>query len=135
MKQLLIIKEPRNSIKNAKDLFKKIQKINIDYSQENFLVICLNIKNQIIASTALFKGGLNSCILDPRTIFRYALMNNSSKIILAHNHQSGNLEPSKEDKEILERLREIGEMLEICVIDSVVFNEREFYNLILNKKG
>mgnify|MGYP001571747482 FL=1 len=134
MKQILTIQEPKGTIKSAKDLFKEIKKIDIDYSQENFLVICLNTKNQVIDSSVLFKGGLDSCLLDPRTIFRYALLNNSSKIIIAHNHPSGNLKPSSEDEEVFYRLKEAGKTIELLVLDSIVFNETEFYSILSGEK-
>lgn len=129
MKQLLIIQETKGSIKSPEDLFFKIKKININFSQENFLVICLNTKNQIISSEVLFKGGLDSCLIDPKIIFRYALLNNSNKIIIAHNHPSGNLSPSYEDKDVYNKLKSIGETLDLRVLDSIIFNEKEFYSL------
>lgn len=129
MKQLLIIQETKGSIKSPEDLFFKIKKININFSQENFLVICLNTKNQIISSEVLFKGGLDSCLIDPKTVFRYALLNNSNKIIIAHNHPSGNLSPSYEDKDVYSKLKLIGETLDLKVLDSIIFNEKEFYSL------
>jgi DNA repair protein RadC len=129
MKQLLIIQEAKGSIKSPEDLFFKIKKININFSQENFLVICLNTKNQIISSEVLFKGGLDSCLIDPKIIFRYALLNNSNKIIIAHNHPSGNLSPSYEDKDVYNKLKSIGETLDLKVLDSIIFNEKEFYSL------
>ena len=129
MKQLLIIQETKGAIKSPEDLFFKIKKININFSQENFLVICLNTKNQIISSEVLFKGGLDACLIDPKTVFRYALLNNSNKIIIAHNHPSGNLSPSYEDKEVYNKLKSIGETLDLRVLDSIIFNEKEFYSL------
>jgi len=129
MKQILIIKEAKGSIKSPEDLFSKIKKININFSQENFLVICLNTKNQIISSEVLFKGGLDACLIDPKIVFRYALLNNSNKIIIAHNHPSGNLSPSYEDKDVYNKLKLIGETLDLKVLDSIIFNEKEFYSL------
>ena len=129
MKQLLKIKEPKGSVKSPEDLFSKIQRINIDFSQENFLVICLNTKNQVISSKVLFKGGLDSCLIDAKLVFRYALINNSSKIIIAHNHPSGNLAPSYEDKEVYVKLKDSGESLGLPILDSIIFNKTEFYSI------
>jgi DNA repair protein RadC len=129
MKQVFIIHEPIGNIKNSKELFEKIKIINIDYTQENFLVFYLNTKNKIIDSEILFKGGLDCCVVDPKTIFRKALMHNAKNIIIAHNHPSEDLKPSCEDKEIYNRLKEAGEMLALNVLDSIVFNEKEFYSM------
>lgn len=135
MKKLLKIREPKGKITEPLKLFEKIQKISIDYSQENFLIFCLNTKNQLIKSEVIFKGGLNICIIDAKTLFRFALINNSSKIIIAHNHPSNNLEPSKEDREAFNELKKIGGILDLPVIDSIIFNKKYFYSLCDEMKG
>ena len=131
MKQILILKEKSsiNKISSPIDLFKKIKKINIDYSQENFLLICLNTKNKIIYSENIFKGGLNACLICPKTLFRKALLKNSNSIIIAHNHPSNSLKPSEEDKEVFNKLKEIGDILDLKVLDSIIFNKNKFYSL------
>ena len=130
MEKLIIFKEPTNQVKNADDIFKKIKKINIDYKQENFIIFYLNNNNKIITSEVLFKGGIDSCLVCPNTIFRNALKHNSNQLIIAHNHPSGNLKPSCEDKEIYQKLRESGEIIKIKVLDSIIFNKKEFYNML-----
>jgi DNA repair protein RadC len=127
MNQILQIREVK-SIKSSVHLFENIQKINIDYTQENFIVIFLNTKKEIIDSEVVFKGGLNACLIDPKTIFRKALIKNSAKIILAHNHPSKCLEPSEEDRQINEVLTDAGKLLDLKVLDSIIFNEKEFYS-------
>ena len=93
MKQIFILKEKIGVITQPSDIFNKIKKINIDFKQENFIVLYLDTKNKLIKSEVLFKGGLNGCLIDPKTIFRNALLNNANSIIIAHNHPSGSLEP------------------------------------------
>ncbi len=127
MKQILILKENIGSIKEAKDIFKKIKKIDVDYKQENFITFYLNTQNQLIENDVLFKGGVDACLIDPNTIFRNALKHNSNKIIIAHNHPTGNLTPSSDDEEIYKKLREAGEIINIEILDSIVFNKKEFY--------
>lgn len=131
MKEILILKEKKsiNNIQNSKDLFNKIQKINIDYSQENFLLVCLNTTNKILYTENVFKGGLNACLICPKTLFRKALLKNSNSIIIAHNHPSKNLNPSNEDIQIYKDLKEIGDILGLTVLDSIIFNKNEFYSL------
>jgi len=97
MKQLLTLKETVIEVKDPSDIFKNIRKINIDLSQENFLVFALDTKNKILKAEVLFKGGLARCCIDPKTIFRFALLQNAKSIIIAHNHPSGDLHPSDED--------------------------------------
>ena len=128
MKQILILKENKG-FSSALEVFKDIQKINIDYKQENFLILCLDTKNKLIHSEVIFKGGLNACLICPKTLFRTALKYNSDKIIVAHNHPTGDLKPSDEDKQIFKQLQEAGEIIDLKVLDSIIFNEKEFYSL------
>jgi len=128
MKQLFILKEPKGKISSPTEVFKKIQKINIDFNQENFILIGLNTSNQIILKEVVFKGIIDSCIISNQTIFRKALLKNCAKIIIAHNHPSNNLNPSQEDKEIYKRVKEGGEVIGIKVLDNIIFNKKEFYS-------
>src|SRR3989344_7367004 len=116
MKQIIILKEDKG-INSPIDLFKNIKKINIDYQQENVILFCLDTKNNIINTEILFKGGLRDCICDPKTLFRTALLNNSNSIIIAHNHPSNSLTPSKEDLDIYNRLKEAGKIISLNVLD------------------
>lgn len=133
MEQILILREPKGKIDSPEDLFKKIKKIKIDYSQENFLIICLNAKNQVIKTEVAFKGGLSECLIEPKTLFRKALLNNSARIIIAHNHPSKSLIPSFEDRDIYRKLKEAGEIINLPVVDSIIFNEKQFYSLNTEK--
>ena len=105
-----------NRIKSAIDLFEKIKKIDIDFSRENFIVFYLTQRNTIINSENVFTGAIDACVVDPRVIFRKALLNNAARIILAHNHPSEELTPSDEDIEVAQALKELGEKLDIKVL-------------------
>lgn len=128
MKQILILKENKGFTKPA-EVFKSIKKINIDYTQENFLILCLDTRKKLIHSEVMFKGGLSECSIDPKTIFRKALLKNSSALIVAHNHPSKCLKPSNEDREVFEELKKGGEILNLKVLDSIIFNQKEFFSL------
>jgi DNA repair protein RadC len=130
MKEFIELHENPGIIDSPKSIFDKIRKIKIDYSQENFLVFFLNTKATLINAEALFKGGLNSCLVDPKTIFRKALAYNSASIIIAHKHPAGDITPLIEDEKIFENLREIGDLIQLNVIDSIVFNQNEFFSML-----
>ncbi|MEN7981824.1 MAG: JAB domain-containing protein [Nanoarchaeota archaeon] len=132
MQQVIYLKENSDSIKNAKTIFDNISKIKVDYEQENFLVFFLDTRLEIIDTEVLFKGGLNSCLIDPKTIFRKALLKNSAAIIVSHNHPSRNLSPSSEDIESFNELKKIGELLDLSVLDSIIFDENKYYSLSEN---
>ena len=127
MEQILVLKESLGVIKKPSDIFGKIQKMKIDYNQENFLVFFIDAKNKIIKAEIVFKGGLNSCVICPKTLFRKAIRLNSNSMIISHNHPSGNLMPSEEDKNIFGILRTAGEVLDLKVLDSIIFNKKEYY--------
>ena len=130
MKEILILKEnTKDKITDAKDLFNKVKKIKIDYKQENFIAVYLSTQNIVLGCDVLFKGGLNACLVCPKTLFRTALKHNSDKIIIAHNHPSNDLKPSYEDREMFKQLKDAGEIIDIKVLDSIIFNKKEFYSL------
>lgn len=132
MKKILTLHEQKNiknQIKEASDIFDNIKAIDIDYNQENLLVFYLNIQNRLLGCEVLFKGSMDSCILDPKIIFKKSLLNNAPNIIVAHNHSSEDLTPSEEDLGIAKTLKKIGELLGIEVLDNIIFNQEEYYSL------
>lgn len=129
MEQVLILKERKGKITTASDLFKRIEKIKIDYTQENFMVFYLDTQNNLKGYEIVFKGGLNTLFIDPKTIFRKALLKNANSIILAHNHPSNELEPSYEDRDAFNKLKDAGEVIRLKVLDSIIFNKNRFYSI------
>jgi len=89
-----------NNIKKitcAEDVFKLFHKRLRDKKQEHFFILMLNNQNNIIGQEEISKGVLDAAIIDPREVFKPAIRNSAAKIILIHNHPSGNSEPSQED--------------------------------------
>ncbi|TDX49015.1 RadC family protein [Orenia marismortui] len=97
--------------------------------QEKFLVVVLDTKNQIIGLKEISKGSLNSSIVHPREVFRYAIKKSSASIILAHNHPSGDLTPSLEDINLSKRLCEVGKIVGIDVLDHLIIGKNEYTSL------
>lgn len=128
--KLILYEDNKFKVCNGGDIFNKIKKVNIDYSQENFIVFYLNTQNKIIKEDVLFKGGLNSCLVCPKTLFRNALLNNSNSVIIAHNHPSNDLKPSDDDINVFEMLKKAGKIINIDVLDSIIFNKKGYYSLI-----
>ena len=118
-----------DEIHNSTELFKRIRKIDMDYGQENMFVFFLDSRNKLIDYEIMFKGGLNSAVVDAKTLFRRALEHNSNSIIIAHNHPSGILEPSEEDIDVYAALRKAGNIISIEVVDSIIFNKDHFYSM------
>ena len=127
MKEILVLKETIDKVSNAADIFKKIEKINIDYFQENVIVFYLNVRNKVIKTEVVFKGGIDACILDIRIVLGRALRLNAVSIIVAHNHPSGSLIPSNEDMIIKRRLYNACELLGLKLLDFIIFNKNIFF--------
>ncbi len=92
-----------------------------DRSQEHFFVLCLNGAHQLTRSELVTMGLLNRSMVHPREVFAPAIEARSASIIIAHNHPSGNLEPSDEDRAVTRRIAEAGELLGIGLLDHIVF--------------
>ncbi len=102
--------------------------------REHFVVLCLDTKNQVNKIETVSIGSLNSAIVTPREVFKTAILANSASIIVAHNHPSGNPEPSREDIEVTKRLQKAGEVIGIEVLDHVVIADGEKF-VSLKEKG
>lgn len=121
-------KPPKYKIKNPWDVYKYyMESLRYQY-KEIFKVVLLNTKNQIITDVEVSMGTLNSSLVHPREVFREAIRRSSNKIILLHNHPSGNCEPSKEDKNITNRLKESGEIIGIEVIDHIIIGDGIYFS-------
>lgn len=98
-------------------------------TQENFIIVLLNTKNEIISINDISTGSLNSSIAEPREVFREVLKYPTSSVILAHNHPSGNPNPSVEDIKITKKLVNAGKILGIDVLDHIIIGDNEFRSL------
>ena len=138
--QLLAINELNkrvNSLKNkvtkistAQDVFNFFKDKFKDEKQENFYILMLNPRNHIIKEEFITKGVLDAAIIHPREIFKPAIKNSASKIILVHNHPSGDSNPSPEDLDITEQIIEVGNKIGIKVIDHVIVGKDEWWSWI-----
>ena len=100
-----------------------------DEASEVVLVVVLNMKNEINAIHRVFTGSLNTSVAHPREIFRTAIINNGARIMLFHNHPSGNTEPSEADIAFTRRIIDCGEMLGIEVMDHIIIADNEYLSL------
>ncbi len=96
--------------------------------QEEFRIITLDSANQILSERVITRGSLNASIVHPREVFKTAISDSAARIIILHNHPSGNPEPSREDRAITEKLVKAGELIGIEVIDHVIIAGRDYYS-------
>jgi DNA repair protein RadC len=115
----------RHKIHNSIKVKKILQTIlnldnDVDRDKEHFWSIGLNSNNSIVFIELVTLGILNSSIVHPREVFRFAILKSVAAIIVCHNHPSGNFLPSTQDKEITEKLISSGKILDIPVLDHVI---------------
>jgi DNA repair protein RadC len=88
--------------------------------REAFYVICLNASNKVIATSLVTLGILNSSLTHPREVFKPAILASAAAIIVAHNHPSGNPDPSQDDITITKQLKEAGKIIGIPLHDHII---------------
>jgi len=104
-----------------------------DELQERMYVICLNSKSRVIHFECTSVGTVDRTICHPRDIFRMAIAKNAVKIILTHNHPSGDPSPSIADVECTNNMKEAGKILQIQVVDHVIIGDgKKFYSFAQN---
>lgn len=101
----------------------------ISLSQEHLLCFTLTLRHQVIACHTVSIGTVSASLIHPREVFRPALLDNASAIILCHNHPSGLCEPSPSDRVVTKQIAEAGELLGIELLDHVVVAEDGFRSL------
>lgn len=120
----------KNKITSSKVVFEIMQPIIGELSHEEFWVLFLNNSNKVISKSQLSKGGITGTIVDVRLVFKLALENGATGLILCHNHPSGNLNPSDADKEITKKLKRAGESLDVKVLDHLIITETKYYSFV-----
>ena len=109
-------------------IYEYFKDIFINESQENFYAIYLDAKSKLISYKLLFKGTINSSCVHPREVFKYAYLENAYSIIVMHNHPSGDVTPSFEDKKTTKSLMELGKLNAIPVLDHIIFGKDNYFS-------
>jgi len=112
--------QKKKKIQSSKDAYDVFYAELSDKDYEEFWILLLDRANQIIKKVNISEGGLSGTIADPKKIFKLALENNSSSIILAHNHPSNNIKPSDNDIKLTKTISKAGTTLEINVLDHII---------------
>ena len=102
--------------------------------QEYFLTLTLNGAHEVICVHISTIGLVNRTIIHPREVFCHAISDRASAIVIAHNHPSGNIQPSNDDDEITKRLYQASKILGFNFLDHIIFTKKEYYSYRENKK-
>lgn len=121
-------KETRTSITSAQHAYDEMKQYMLDLRHEEFWILLLNRSNQIIRHIQVSTGGISGTVADVRIIFKFAIEHLASSIILVHNHPSGQLTPSQSDKTITQQIKAAGKILELPILDHVIFTDHGFFS-------
>jgi len=122
----------RKTIKSSRDAFELLQMHISDPNYENFFIILLNQAMKIIKTVNISEGGVTVTIVDPKKVFKHAIENNATSIILSHNHPSGNTKPSEQDRRLTNRLKQGGDLLEIRMLDHIIIGMESYFSFADN---
>ena len=133
-KQLLDALSQENEviIHSSSDIYQIMLPNFVDKQHEEFHVIYLNRKNKLIGHDLISVGGLSGTVTDVRIIFKKAITMLASGIIIAHNHPSGNTNPSDSDIRITQKIKEAGYLLDIQLLDHLIITDSTYYSFADN---
>jgi DNA repair protein RadC len=118
----------RAKITSAMDVFNQIAPLVSDLNHEEFWVLYLNRANIVLRKEKISSGGVTGTVVDNKIILKKALLNLASSIILVHNHPSGNLNPSIQDKKVTKKMKLACELLEINLLDHLIIAGNSYYS-------
>lgn len=125
--------EEKIKILNGDDLYGIMQRVllreeKIDRNKEHFWIIGLENNNRMLFIELVSLGSVNTTIAEPMEVFSFALQKQAVKIILVHNHPSGELTPSEQDKDQTDRFIQVGIIVNVPVLDHFIISERSYYS-------
>ncbi|MDO5969850.1 JAB domain-containing protein [Flavivirga aquimarina] len=128
-----LTKEEKIKILNSDDIYGIMQRIllregKIDQNREHFWVLGLANNNRILFIELISLGTVNETLADPMEVFSFALQKRAVKIVLCHNHPSGELKPSDADKDITDRLIQVGIIVKTEVIDHLIISDESYFS-------
>lgn len=115
-------------IKETKDVYNHYKHYLEKETQEKFLVLFLNNQNEVIAQKTMYIGSSSGSIVEPREVFKEAMLHHATRLIVLHNHPSGHVTPSKEDYNITDKLKQIGELLNISLLDHLIIGNNNYFS-------
>lgn len=121
--------------RNVEDMYNYVKLDYLDFTQEKFVILLFDIKMRLILKKELFIGTINEINISPREIFKEALKENASFIVLCHNHPSGDATPSMQDDLTTEKLIEIGKIMQIRVIDHLIIGSDSYFSYYENMQN
>lgn len=122
--------DKKTKISGAKDVYEAMKPDLLDLLHEEFWILLLNRANEIIQKVRISTGGITGTVTDTRLIFKLAVEHLASAVILIHNHPSGQLVASTADKQLTKQIKEAGNIMEITVLDHVIFTDHGYLSFV-----
>lgn len=120
--------EKKIKITSSKTAYEAISDVLSDLPHEEFWVLYLNRKNEVIKRENISKGGITGTVADGKIIFKNAVNALASAVVLCHNHPSGNLKPSQADIQLTKKMKEIGVLMDTPVIDHIIVGNNNYFS-------
>lgn len=112
----------------SKDVYEHVKERFMDLSHEEFYVVMLNRANKVKSVELISMGGISGTVVDGKIVFKKALEQTASAIILCHNHPSGNLKPSQADMDLTQKLKAFGKMIDLPVLDHLIITDDGYFS-------
>lgn len=123
-----ITKAQKKKITSSRDIFDLLHHQMRDLNYEQFWVVFMNRANRVLEFEQVSSGGMTGTVADPKIIFNKALAKNACSIIVAHNHPSGNLKPSRADIDLTKKLKSAGQLLDLPLLDHLIITAGGYYS-------
>ena len=118
----------RYTVRSSQDIYELFYPLLCDLPTEEFWVLLLNQAARVIDKVRISRGGIDQTTADVRTILREALLQRATQIVLVHNHPSGNVKPSNDDRLLTQRVKQGAEVMNIRVLDHLVVTDGSYYS-------
>ncbi len=120
----------RPAILESQDAYKLMKDKLMHKSIEEFWLILLDVKQQVIKTSQISKGGINRTLVDNRVLFKQCILHNASSVVLMHNHPSGNPDPSNADIELTKELIKGAKVLNFKILDHIIFSDTKYFSFL-----
>jgi DNA repair protein RadC len=119
-------------VKTSREVFNYFEPLLADLPHEEFWILLLARNRKVIARVKISEGGVAGTVVDTKIIFKHAIENLASYIVLCHNHPSGNLQPSAADIQITKNLKNAAKLLDIDIVDHIIIGNNKYYSFADN---
>jgi DNA repair protein RadC len=119
-------------VKTSREVFNYFEPLLADLPHEEFWILLLARNRKVIARIKISEGGIAGTVVDTKIIFKHAIENLASYIVLCHNHPSGNLQPSAADIQITKNLKNAAKLLDIDIVDHIIIGNNKYYSFADN---